>query len=113
MTTYTACRLSFHAIRPNGFRGGEIIKTCGHQHRTPAAAARCPRPYRHSDGLDTLYIEELWPEHDAAGRNTGRFIKTQCDRAARLVLSSDGEQLWPEYDAAGRNTGRFIKINDQ
>jgi len=77
MTTYTACRLSFHAtIRPNGFRDGEIIETCGHQHRTPAAAA-------------------------------------QCDRAARLVLSSDGEQLWPEHDAAGRNTGRFIKINDQ
>jgi hypothetical protein len=53
-----------------------MIKTCGHQHRTPAAAA-------------------------------------QCDRAARLVLSSDGEELWPEDDAAGRNTGRFIKINDQ
>ena len=73
MTTYTACRLSFH---PNEFRSGKIIKTCGHQHRTPAAAAR-------------------------------------CDRAARLVLSSDGEELWPEDDAAGRNTGRFIEINDQ
>ena len=73
MTTYTACRLSFHAtIRQNGFRGGEIIKTCGHQHRTPAAAAQCDRVTRlvlSSDG------EELWPEHDAAGRNTGRFIK--------------------------------------
>ena len=53
-----------------------MIKTCGHQHRTPAAVA-------------------------------------QCDRVARLVLSSDGEELWPEDDAAGRNTGRFLKIDDQ
>ena len=66
MTTYTACR----------FRSSKMIKTCGHQHRTPAAAA-------------------------------------QCDRAARLVLSSDGEELWPEHDATGRNTGGFFKIDDQ